>query len=333
MIRKYKDWPPVSIVIAHRNSSSTVLYTLEGIKKQKYPILETIIVDNGSIDNSLDLIEKFSTRNKSLNIKIIKKEKNTGQSNSFNMGVKRAKSNHVILMQADGVLPSKLELKKIMAPALKESNIAACSEITLMPKYVWNKYNFWEKCMFSGSVNRAMRGFNSKFDYVNRQTYLKAGGYDEVNFNSGVGGEDADFTMRIKKIGRVVETNARVVHLHYIGDNYSIKDWILNRKLFGRTYGRIIRMHGFNLPIDTSVLLIKPALAFASFIPSFFPYNILVMIAFSFLYMRVMYITKQTLLDPHIILLPFIALALIYYETFWMLEQFFTPVKYWKGVK
>src|SRR3990167_8182493 len=124
---------PVSIVIVHRNSSSTILHTLEGIKKQDYPIREIIIVDNHSTDDSLRKIKKFTLNNKSLNVKIVNKSLNTGISNSYNMGVKASKSNHVILMQADGVLPSKKEISLIMRPALEENNISASTSFILMP--------------------------------------------------------------------------------------------------------------------------------------------------------------------------------------------------------
>lgn len=334
MAKKNKNFLPlVSIVIVHRNSTSTILYTLEGIKKQSYPIKEVIIVDNHSTDDSLDKIYKFSQKNPSLRVKILTKSSNTGVSNSYNMGVKAAKNNHVIIMQADGVLPSKQEIKIIMAPVFKDPSVVASTPITLMPKYVWKKYNFWEKCMLCGGVDKNVIGFNGKFDYVNKKLYFKAGGFDEVNFNAGVGGEDADLAMRLEKVGRIIATKARVVHLHYLGEKYSMMDWILNRKLYARDYGKIIRMHKFNLPLDVLLLMTKPALAFASFIPFLFPYNFLAMIIFSFLYMRLMYTTRETLLNPRILLLPFISITLIYYETFWMFERLLSPVRKWKGIK
>ncbi len=322
-----KNIVPVSIVIVHRNSSSTILYTLEGIKKQDYPIREIIIVDNHSTDDSLSKIKEFSVNNKRLNIKILNKVLNTGISNSYNMGVKSSKSNHVILMQADGVLPSKREISLIMKPALEENNISASTSFILMPKKVWNKYNFWQKCMFCPALEKDQRSFTGKFNYINKKLFLKAGGFDENNFNASVGGEDVDLTMRLKRVGRVVETNARVIHLHYLGKNYSVMSWALNRKLLARSYGKIIRMHKFNLSLQAQLLMIKPSLAVFSLMLFLFPYNFLPIIVFVLIYMRAMYLTKSTFTNPRIILLPFVSIALIYYESFWMLEQFFSPVK------
>lgn len=333
MVKKYKKLlPKVSVVIVHRNSSTTIIHTLESLRKQTYPIGEVIIVDNHSTDDSLDKIKKFSNNNKSLNIKILHQIENKGVGNSYNKGVKASKSDLVIIMQADGVLPSSREVGLIMAPVIKgNDDIIASTSITLMPRYVWDKYNFWEKCMLGGSVDKNLEGFNGKFDYVNKKLYLKIGGFDEKNFYAGVGGEDADLTMRLKKSGRVVTTKARVVHLHYLGEKYSMMDWILNRKLFARSYGKIIGMHKTDLPLDVLLLGVKPALALGSFIPFFFPYNFLAIIVFNILYMKIMYTTQETLLNPRIFLLPLISVVLIYYETFWMIEGFFLPRKSWKG--
>lgn len=334
MVKKNKKIiAPVSIVIVHRNSSSTILKTLEGIKKQDYPIKEIIIVDNHSTDDSLSKIKKFSANNKRLNIKILNKVLNTGISNSYNMGVKASKSNHVILMQADGVLPSKREISLIIKPVLEENNISASTSFILMPKKVWNKYNFWQKCMFAPALEKDLRTFTGKFNYVNKKLFLKAGGYDEKNFNASIGGEDTDLTIRLKKVGKIVETNARVIHLHYLGKNYSIVSWALNRKLLARSYGKIIRMHKFNLTLQSQLLVIKPLLALFSLMLFIFPYNFLPIVALSLIYMRAMYTTKSTYTNPRIILLPFISIALVYYETFWMLEQFFSPVRRWEGIK
>ncbi len=332
--RSIKSLPPVSIVIVHRNSTTTILHTLESLKKQDYPIAEILIVDNRSTDDSLQKINKFSQKNKSLNIKVLLQKENNGISNSYNRGVKASKSSKVIIMQADCVLPSSREISLMMAPINKAGNeIVAGISMTLMPRKIWNKYNFWEQCTLEGNVDKNLVGFNGKFDYVNKKMYLKVGGFDEKNFYAGIGGEDADLTMRLKKIGRIVTTKARVVHLHYLGENFSIKDWILTRKLYARSYGKIIAIHKTNLPVDVLLLGIKPVLALASFIPFLFPYSFMAMIVFNFLHMNIMYRTRETLLNPRILLLPLISIGLIYYETFWMLEQFFSPVKKWEVIK
>lgn len=327
-----KKFPPVSIVIVHRNSSSTILKTLEGIRNQEYPVREILIVDNHSNDDSLDKIRNFSSKHKSLHIKILAKKLNTGVGNSYNIGVKAAKSNNIILMQADGFLPSKREIDIIMKPVLEENNISVSNSNILMPMYVWSKYNFWEKCMFAPALNKDLKTFTGKFSYVNKKLYIKAGGYDEKNFNSAVGGEDTDFAVRLRKVGKMVETDARVIHLHYLGENYSFRSWAGNRKLLARSYGKIIRMH-LNMFLKIQILLVKPYLAIFSLMFFLFPYNFLPIVLFVLIYMKPMYLTKSTLTNPRIFLLPFASIALIYYETFWMIREFFAPVKKWRGVK
>ena len=336
MLKKLKRKKPnVSIVIIHRNSTTTILHTLGGIKKQDYPVGEVIIVDDRSTDDSIEKIMEFSRKNKSMNIKIIVKTKKQapGLSVSNNIGVKSAKSNHVLIMQADGYLPTSREISKIMAPVLEDDGdtIAAVNPITYMPQSQWNKYNFWEKCLLVVFVNKDVDNFNGKFNYINKKLFIKAGGFDESNFHFGMGGEDGDLALRLQKVGQVVKTKAKVIHLHYIGNDYSLTNWILNRKLLVRGYAKIMRMYLNKLPFDVLLINIKPLLVIASFIPFLFPYNLIILFFFPFLYMKRMYMTPQTISDPRILLLPFVSVFLLYYESFWMVKEFLVPIRKWEG--
>ena len=200
-------------------------------------------------------------------------------------------------MQADGYLPTSREISKIMAPVLEDDGdtIAAVNPITYMPQSQWNKYNFWEKCLLVVFVNKDVDNFNGKFNYINKKLFIKAGGFDESNFHFGMGGEDGDLALRLQKVGQVVKTKAKVIHLHYIGNDYSLTNWILNRKLLVRGYAKIMRMYLNKLPFDVLLINIKPLLVIASFIPFLFPYNLIILFFFPFLYMKRMYMTPQTI--------------------------------------
>jgi hypothetical protein len=99
----------------------------------------------------------------------------------------------------------------------------------------------------------------------------------------------------------------------------------MNRKLLARSYGRLMRIQNKNLlELGPGLVLffIKPVMTLVSLIPSVYPYWLVVLFAFAFLYMKKMYLTKSTITNPRIILLPFITIFLIFYESFWMIESF-----------
>jgi len=65
-----KDPPLVSILIPARNEESNIEKCIKAFLKQDYPNLEIIILDDNSTDNTYDIVQKISDKNK--NVKIFK---------------------------------------------------------------------------------------------------------------------------------------------------------------------------------------------------------------------------------------------------------------------
>jgi len=139
-----QSFPSVTIIIPMRNSATTVLETLKTIVQQTYPIEKIIVVDNVSKDNSRDLVLNFAKKSK-IPIKLIRQEKDKGVSSSNNLGAKAAKSELIVFMMSDSVLPAKNELKKLVSPLVNDSRVVATYPTTVLPRKVWNEYNFWQK--------------------------------------------------------------------------------------------------------------------------------------------------------------------------------------------
>ena len=244
-----KTYLDVSVVVAMLNSETTIIKTLESLRGQAYIIREIIVVDNGSEDKSIGLVNTYAKANKKMNIQVIQREQNMGVGGSYNFGTSRTMSSYVIFMHSDGVLPSKNEVQKLVAPFLKDKLVVASYSSILLPYDIWKKYPFWEKCLLARSVGEVRPGLNGKFDCVKKSKFLEIGGFDDVRYGQdiGIGGEDGDLLKRFQKIGKVVESKAKVIHLHDLRNNYSFSDWIINRKLLARSYGRFIRLHGLDI--------------------------------------------------------------------------------------
>lgn len=310
---------PVSIVVPMRNASTTILHALESIKKQKYPVREIFVYDNASTDNSVKIVERFKKKSKTP-INLIKRTQNKGVGANFNDGVKKSSSPIVVFMHSDCSLPTSSELDRLTKPLRVNKSIVAAYPTIFLLESVWKEYGFWEKYFFARQAGKNIAGFTTKFDAIRRDTYLKLGGFDTENF--GMGGEDSDLHERLKKEGGVVKSGARVTHLHYLGEGYTVEKLLLKQKAYAKTFGRAIRMRGLSLFDDGLVLLVKPALAILPFIPFFQSIGISLLIIYSVLYTRKMFTTQSTLKDSRIFLVPFLNVFSLYFETFWILESF-----------
>ncbi|MFW9930691.1 MAG: glycosyltransferase family 2 protein [Candidatus Thorarchaeota archaeon] len=110
-----KDQVVISIIIATYNSSLTLKKVLDSIRSQSFPSnkLQILIVDGGSMDNSLDIAKKY-------NCKIINNTK-TEPVNAKFLGYIYAKSKYIIYLDHDEVLENRRSLE-IKYNTLKKNN-------------------------------------------------------------------------------------------------------------------------------------------------------------------------------------------------------------------
>lgn len=313
------DIEPVTIVLPMRNAATTVLLSLQSINKQTYPIREVIIIDNASSDNSTSLVNKFS-KNSKIPIKLIARKMNKSLGSSFNEGVKNSKSEFVILMHSDCALPTDEEVAKLVEPIRLNKDVVATFPTILLSKSVWETYDFWIKYYLARAVGREIAGLTSKFDCIRKDVYRKIGGFDVPNF--GMGSEDADLHQRLIKVGKVTKSDARVIHLHYLGQGYSFRKLLVKQKTVGRGCGRLLKMGRISFINNGLILMVKPSLAILPFIPYLHIFGLILIVVYSFLYTKSMFMSAAALKNPRILALPFVNIFFLYYETFWTIEAF-----------
>ncbi len=94
-------FPLVSVVVPCFNAESTISETLDSILLQDYHNIEIIIVNDGSTDSSLDLINAFAARETNVNVIA---QANFGQSRARNVGMHSAKGQYIMFLDADDLL-------------------------------------------------------------------------------------------------------------------------------------------------------------------------------------------------------------------------------------
>jgi GT2 family glycosyltransferase len=91
----------VSIVIVNWNGLEDTMSCLEHTKKQTYPNLEIIVVDNGSTDGSVQYLRKLK------DIKLVENPKNLGFTGGHIAGYQASRGDFVLLLNNDAIMDPK----------------------------------------------------------------------------------------------------------------------------------------------------------------------------------------------------------------------------------
>lgn len=97
----------ISVVMPAYNAEKFIAQAIKSILLQTYSAFEFIIVDDGSTDSTLSIIEDYANKDQRIRVLI---QNNKGVSEALNAGIKAAKGEWIAVMHADDVaLPHRLE--------------------------------------------------------------------------------------------------------------------------------------------------------------------------------------------------------------------------------
>jgi FkbM family methyltransferase len=92
--------PLVSIVIPCFNAASTIRQTLRSIELNGYSHYEIVLIDDGSIDETMEILEPIMNKDRRLKVY---HQNNRGVSAARNIGVQRASSEFIAFLDADDI--------------------------------------------------------------------------------------------------------------------------------------------------------------------------------------------------------------------------------------
>lgn len=205
----------VSVVIPNLNGEKllekNLPFLLKAKDNPKNNILEIIIVDDGSWDESVKIITK-----KFPQVKLIKHKVNRGFSAGVNTGTRMAKGDLVLLINTD-VIPS----ENFLEPVLKHFEDERVFAVSLHEKgYGWAKGSFGEGYIQLGMGEETKTSHRSFYvsggsGVFRRSIWMELGGMDE-KLLSPFYWEDIDLCFRAEKRGYVNfwEPDGRVEHKH-----------------------------------------------------------------------------------------------------------------------
>lgn len=189
----------LSIIIPLYNKELSVKSTIQSVLDQTYQEFEIVVVNDGSTDNSIKVVEQF----KDSRIRLIHQE-NRGVSAARNKGIKKAKFEWICFLDADDLwFEYHLEtLKRMIAYYPKElvftTSFVRSNETT-------NKNQDESINIIDNYFKAALKSYVTWTSVIciNKKVFNKVG-YFNVNLNRG---EDLDLWARIGKKYRYVKSN------------------------------------------------------------------------------------------------------------------------------
>jgi len=193
-MRNNKKYPLVSTITAVLNGEKYIAHNLTSIRKQSYPNIEMIVVDNFSTDNTLSIAKKLGAT-------VYRKgPERTAQDN---YGVRKAKGTYVFITGCDMVLDKKY-IEQCVRQCEKKGYDAIYASVRSRTTNYWSKVKALERECYIGD------DFIESARFFRRSIFLKLGGFDGT---LTIHSDDYDMQRRLNaagyKTGRIpsVETH------------------------------------------------------------------------------------------------------------------------------
>lgn len=204
----------LSVVLSSYNDEKYIAEAIQSILDQTYPYFEFIIVNDGSTDRTLEIIQSFNDPR----IVLINKQ-NTGLIDSLNIGVRAAKYDWIARMDGDDVAePNRFEeeVKHIhddVAVISSQCKIIN-AEGQKMGRTKFPTFECGIRIQISIAFNQPIVHPSAVF---NKRIWEIAGGYDPMMYKN----EDADLWMKMSAFGKPVVISTPLLRLRKHGANIS----------------------------------------------------------------------------------------------------------------
>jgi len=198
--------PSVSVVIPAYNSAGTIAEAIRACVNQDYPAVEVIVVDDGSTDDTGEIVRQFPVR--------YVRQENNGPATARNTGWRQSRGEIICFTDSDCV-PEPAWVSKIVSMLVDERAGGAGGSYDIR-----NPQNLLAACVHEEIVQRHLRmarqvDYLGGFNVCYKRAVLEAvGGFDQSYRMASA--EDNDLSYQVKKRGYelLFDADARVAHLY-----------------------------------------------------------------------------------------------------------------------
>jgi cellulose synthase/poly-beta-1,6-N-acetylglucosamine synthase-like glycosyltransferase len=195
--------PNVTVLVPARNEQHNIIQCLDSILSSKYPKcrLKVIIINDGSTDNTRDVVRSYITKTNRDRIRLID-QKNKGKAASLNYALKRyVKSPYVMCLDADSTLDKYAIYNEIQYFREKDVVAVAANVVINEQNTLLNLVQRFEY-IISYSMKRAQNAYSIEYiiggigSMFRTKSLLQVGYYDTNTMT-----EDIDLSMKFVSRG------------------------------------------------------------------------------------------------------------------------------------
>lgn len=249
--------PKVSIVMSLYNNCQFLQEAVQSILRQTLKDFEFIIIDDGSLDNSLEIIKRFSKKDK--RIKIIIHKKKLGLTRSLNEGIHLAKGEFIARMDGDDICLSQ-RLEKQIEFLEKNQDIGFCGTAAILIDKNNNKIGKKIHPAENKDIHKAVLSYCPFIHptlMFRRQILEEAGLYNEAF----VFAQDYELVLRLLR--KYKAANLKEPLLYYrVGEEKSTSIAKLKYQEYLALKARWLALTKYHYSILESWKFIKPLLSF-----------------------------------------------------------------------
>jgi len=215
----------VSVIVPTRNSERTLAACLASIRAQTYPLVEVVVIDNGSTDGTVATARQLADQFYSYGpVPWI------ATSAQRNRGAQAAQGNYLLFIDADMRLAAEIVVACVGILQRTGSPGAVIPEISTGEGY-WARCRALERSCYGGDDSAEAARFFS------RGAFEAAGGYDEELTAL----EDWDLSQRICAGASPPRITPAIVHDE---GRLSLLGAAAKKRYYGASFQRLVRKHG-----------------------------------------------------------------------------------------
>lgn len=239
--------PVVSVLLSCYNGARWLDEAIDSVLGQSFGDFEFIIVDDGSTDNSLEIIQRFAEQDTRI---VVIAKRNTGLAASLNEGIQHACGEWIARLDADDICePTRLEMQLAKARENPSLVFIGSGHFEIDEnggaKKIFRYPNRHELLVRNLTTARKFPAHSSAF--YRTDVVRSIGGYRALIRRS----EDSDLWLRLSEVGQLTAINEPLVrirkHSNQISQDESGRRQQIDSRIAIISYW--IRRHGFSDPV------------------------------------------------------------------------------------